>query len=62
MKKIHIIVFYRTDGIEFVEPEIPAISDEDEVKDRVNLLNKQKNVNTIFSVSGFYGYMTKDLI
>ena len=57
MKKIHIIIFYRPDGIEFVHPEIPAISDEDEVKDRVNLLNKSL-INRI----GMYGYITKDVI
>lgn len=57
MNKIHIIVFYRTDGIEFVPPEIPAISDEDEVKDRVNILNKG-----LITCAGMYGYITKELV
>lgn len=62
MNKIHIVIFYRTDGIEFIPPEIPAISDEDEVKDRVNLLNKRQYRDTDFTVGGLFGYITKELL
>jgi hypothetical protein len=56
--KVHIIIFYQAGGIEYIPDKIPVYTDENEVKKRVNLLNKKKDSKYI----GTYGYITKELI
>jgi hypothetical protein len=54
--KIHIIILYRTDGIECILERFPAYLDEQAVKNLVKALNKQN------SVVGTYNYITKDVV
>lgn len=54
--KVHIIMFYQTDGIEYIPERFPTYFDEQIVKEKI------KELNNLNSLVGIYGYITKDVV